>query len=194
MDGTQALGKEVPQASSDDQDIRRTKFKTLDFQEEYASPFSNRLQYRTECLWNLIVADRKGKNEPSWAQCCFSLERKKVKGHLGHPKESVIPIGRFFNQMHIHCKADLYNYFVKHLPFNSQKEIQLPQVNMRHPFFDENSEDRSSIKTVTKVKLDSIDSRILGLEALVGELTEKNNELTSEVSMLRTRLEVGSDN
>ena len=172
-----------------------TRFKVMGFKESYTPSYSGALLEHTDRIWTLIAADRKGKNEPEWAECCFSLQRKTVKGHLGHPRDKVVSIGRFFSQAMIHSKEDLYNHFILHLPRNAKKEIRLPQINMRHPLHgDQSSEGSSSIKTKARMKPVTGDCRCLSLEALVDDLTDKNKDLDLEVTRLWNRLQVSGVN
>ena len=165
----------------------RGRFNPAEYFEEYAPNWSNSLQQRTRLLWTLIEGDKLGKNEPSWAQCCHVLERKKLKGHLGHPSNALIPISRLFSQEQIQNEAQLADFLKRTLPVNNNREPRLPQVNMRHPNIKEGNvqssercqEDHAKLKR----RAEQTESRLIFLEAMVQEQANENRELREEIQV-----------
>ena len=137
------------------------------------------------------MSDKKGKNEPNWTKCCLCLERKRLKGHLGHPKEFTIPITRLFAQEGIYNSKTFYQYLVKHSDKNSQGETRLPQINMKHEGFkkperespDQFPEDKGRLSPEQRRNAEETESRLIFLEAMVAELTKENKDLKTEVEV-----------
>ena len=193
------LGTDKDAVKAEDQeagDKAIGRFRPTNYVEEYAPSWTNTFRHRTELLWTIIMADRKHRNEPSWAQCCYTLERKKAKGLLGHPKESLVPIGRLFAQEQINNLDTFHQYIEANLPKNLNRDPRLPQVNMKHGVKVEGSRNatESPRKTTCNCNPEAIDSKLLGLEAMVDDLTTKNTELLGEIRELKTTLQVHRSN
>ena len=167
------------------------RFRVIDYIEDYAPSWSNTFQARTRLLWEVIEGDKLGKNESNWAQCCYVLERRKVKGHLGHNKEAVVPIGRLLAQERIQNEAQLSDYLMRTLPFNEHRHQRLPQVNMKHQLKTEEVIAVDAPKDSTcRCRSEQVLSDILGLEAQLDETKAKNMQLCSQMEALEARLEV----
>ena len=175
---------------SDGTNVRvSNRFKPVGYTEEYTPSWSNSFRHRTEVLWYIILADKKGKNEPRWAQCCYTVERKRVRGQLGHPAEALIPIGRLFAQEQIKNLDDFTDYLVRHLPTNAYRDTRMPQVNMKHGFKDAGRDTTESPDRRTcRCNPEALGSKILGLEAIVADFLLQIVDARKENSALRTEL------
>ena len=162
------------------------RFKTIDFMEEYAPSWSSIFNDRTRLLWELIQADKARKNESNWAQCCFVYERRKVKGHLGHQKEALIPISRLLAQERIQTEAQLGNYLIKTLPMNEDSDQLLPQINMRHHHMKNKHlvlpEQEKELNQCQRNK-EKTESRLIFLEAILEDLTKENHMLKEDMKV-----------
>ena len=178
---------EEPSPSQARPEKAHQKFQAVEHHAEYSPSWSSTFQKRSDMLWTIILGDHKAKNEARWAKCCYTLERKGQKGRLGHPKELVVPACRLLTEHSIKTKDNLYEYLVKHLPRNEKGDSRLPQINMRHPLKIENDEDITEPPQHTcRCKAEALDTKLLGLEAEVADLSDKNTDLKQELSDLRT--------
>ena len=167
------------------------RFKTHDYYEEYAPAWSGTFKQRAELLWTIIQGDRKGKNEPSWAKCCYTLERRGQKGLLGHPKDAIVPVSRLFTENQISTQASLEDYFIKALPRNDKRDTRLPQVNMRHRVKEqERLEVSEEGQARCLCRSDQTLSDILVLQVQLEETNRKNAELCDRIETLEARFEV----
>ena len=167
------------------------RFNPHPYFEEYVPPWSNTFQHRTKLLWELIEADKRAKNEPSWAQCCFVVERKKLKGHLGHPKSAIIPISRLFSKEGIQNEVQLSDFFTRTLPINLNRDQRLPQVNMKHPgATTEHIDLTEPVQTACQCRAEQTTSDILGLQVQLEDATKQNKDLCKRIASLEEKLQV----
>ena len=168
-------------------DVAFSRFKAVDYFAEYSPAWSNTFRQRAELLWTIIVGDRQSKNEPSWAKCCHTLARRGQIRLLGHPKESTITISRLFAENSIDSQASFEDYLLKELPSNENRDLKLPQVNVRHPKtkeeYKEEEESCQRNQVREQRRADETESRLVFLEAMLEELTSENRELKDEVQV-----------
>ena len=187
MLGTNRVGDTTGALEEGDKAFGR--FRVVAYMEEYTPSWTNTFRHRAELLWNIIVADKKGHNEPSWALCCFTLERKKVKGQLGHPKESLIPVCRLFTQEQIQSQEAFHEYLARHLPKNEHRDTRLPQINMRHQQKkEEHLESSEQAKELHQQQrnAEKTESRLIFLEAMLDDLARENHMLKAEMKVSRS--------
>ena len=182
---------EVSLVEQDKVNIHNTKFIPIDYCTEYTPSWTNSFRRRTELLWTIIMADRKGKNELGWAKCCLTLERKTQKGLLGHPKDLVIPVGRLLSEHGIKTYQGFHDLLAREMPKNDDRDSRLPQVNMKHPFKTcDTSDANKPVQTECLCKVRATDSMLLGLEAQIYDLDHTNAKLRDEIQDLKVELKV----
>ena len=138
LDTTQTTKADDPADLPEPQEITKKayeRFLPLDYQETYVPTDSEAYKDQVQRLYSVIIAYKKHYKEGTWADCCFSFERRVPKGcqgNLGHPKDRTIAISDLIHQEGIHSQEALAQFFAKTLPKNAIGEVRLPQCNMKH--------------------------------------------------------------
>ena len=109
------------------------RFKPIPYLEEYAAIGSTTFKTRIISIHQAVIqVYLEHRNNCSWASCCKTFERELRSGKLGHPEKNIEMLSSIVNRENIATIEGLSTYFIKTMPKNSEGEILLPQINMRH--------------------------------------------------------------
>ena len=181
-----AITEEDVSELQDGLDKQSKQFRTKEYFEEYAPAWSNPYQHRAQLLFSLVDSYKKHNHSSRWAKCCYTFEKRDLKGSLGHPEDQMVPISRLIREESIETASDLEEFFKRTIPHEQGDELLMPQVNLMHPRVKE-EEGQDSFKPCNS-PAEVTERQLVHLGAQVDELNGKNCELSKEIGMLRRQV------
>ena len=107
-------------------------FRVVPHSEYYVSMQNPMFWHRLDELYGVIEAYRTNWNQANWAGCCYTFERTKAMGSLGHLPECTISIKQLIHNEGLHELEAFRRFMLKTLPRKDGDLILMPQANMRH--------------------------------------------------------------
>ena len=108
-------------------------FRVVPHSERYVSLDNPMFWERLDQLYGIFEAYTTSWNQANWADCCYTFERKKVMGTLGHLPSHTTNIKELIRKEGLHSLEEFRQFMLKKLPRTKTGLILMPQVNMRHP-------------------------------------------------------------
>ena len=124
--------KKIAWCPQDSKKKHSGRFRPINYLTTYTNDIHTRFKERITLLYTMVDCYHKHRNIVRWAKCCFCIEGKATRGSLNHPEEEMITLKDLVVQEQIENEADLFAYMKKTLPRNSEGDILLPQINMKH--------------------------------------------------------------
>ena len=103
-------------------------YKTVFLPDEHSS-FITRVQE----IYSTAVKGVKGNNMPKWAKCCKTMGTKACFRALGHPSYEYEDLKTILVVNNIQNDTEFITFMRNTLPRDEDRNILLPQINMRHP-------------------------------------------------------------
>ena len=171
-------------------------FRVQPYAERYVSDDHTELWERLDQLYSIVQAYKTNFNKANWTDCCYTFERTKFMGKLGHPACSTRDIKDLIHQENLHSLEEFRQFMLRVLPKNDVGLIRMPQVNMKHGIFKEeaDSSSRHDDEAILPEKQEAKPSQ-RAEEVSNQNKPSKTQKLTEDISALRVetdRLKVPS--
>ena len=127
-------------------------FRVIPYGERYVSEDHTDLWTRLDDLYSIVQSYKTNFNKAKWVDCCYTFERTKFMGRLGHPECASRDIKDLIHQENLHSLEEFRRFMLKTLPRNDVGLIRMPQVNMKHGVLKEEADSSSWYRCDTNLQ------------------------------------------
>ena len=127
-------------------------YRVIPYVERYVSLDQPEIWERLDDLYGIVLTYKENFNKANWTDCCYTFERTKFKGKLGHPPCGTRDIKDLIHQENLHSLEEFRRFMLKTLPRNDVGLIRMPQVNMKHGVLKEEADSSSWYRCDTNLQ------------------------------------------